>query len=342
LRFTPDGRTLISWADDQAVKLWDVARRRERAAIGGDSVRLYGVDVSPDGTTLATGSALARTPDVRLWDVATGQAREPSAKLPPWTSALLYMPDGKTLVVCDGDSGIHFLDAKSLKAAPTTGTPTIMARALKIAPDGKCVAAVSEDGRAELWDPEKRTIRAAIAFSDQPLYQVRFTASFSPDGRTLATGAMKYTGTDRGRMISAGILKLFDPSDGREEALLRGQEGAIRAMAFAGDGRTLASGSESGSLMLWDLTSRAQKLQLTGHNGSVNRVVFSPDGETLASGGQDGFLRLWDPSSGRQLTALSGHEDSIEALVFSPDGAFIATGSGDNTVKLWDAKRIGR
>ena len=200
----------------------------------------------------------------------------------------------------------------------------------------------ADDGKAELWDPDKRTIRAAIAFSDQPLYGVRFNATFSPDGKTLATGAMKYTGNDRGRPVSAGILKLFDPSDGREEALLLGQEGAIWAMAFAANGKTLATGTDTGSLVLWDLAGRAQKLQCAGHKGAVNRIAFSPDGKLLASGGQDGFLRVWDPSSGRQLAALSGHEDSIEALVFSPDGASIATGSSDNTVRLWDTKPIRR
>jgi WD40 repeat protein len=342
LRFAPDGRTLISWADDQVVKLWDVAQRHERATIGGGSDRMYSVDVSPDGTTLATGSSPSKTADVRLWDLATGQARGPSAKLPPWTADLQYLPDGKTLVACDGDGGVHFLDAKSLETASTSATPTIMGRALKIASDGKCLAVISADGKAELWDPDKRTIRAAVAFSDQPLYMVRFTATFSPDGKTFASGAMKYTGSDRGRMISAGILKLFDPSDGREVAMLLGQGGAIRALAFSPDGKTLASGTDTGSLLLWDLTTRTQKFPLTGHNGSVNRIAFSPDGKTLASGGQDGLLRLWDPSSGRPLTTLSGHEDSIESLVFSPDGAFIATGSGDNSVMLWDAKSIGR
>jgi WD40 repeat protein len=296
------------------------------------------LDVSPDGTTLATASGSGKAGVVRLWDAATGKSREPSATLPSWLWDVKYLPDGKAVVACDADGGIHFLDADRLEPAPLTGVPTIRAMGLIVAPDGTCVAAVNSDGKAELWDSKRRAPRGVVAVAEEPMNGGRFTARFSPDGKTFATGAWKYTGSDRGRPIYAGVLKLFDASDGREAATLLGQEGGIIAMAFAGDGKALATGSHTGSLILWDLAARTQKTRFVGHIGLINRLALSPDGKTLASGGEDGILRLWDPSTGRLLAALSGHEDSIEALTLSPDGAFVVTGSADNTVRLWDAR----
>lgn len=75
-------------------------------------------------------------------------------------------------------------------------------------------------------------------------------------------------------------------------------------MAFAPDGRTLATGGEDGNAILWDVTHPAQPSRLgpplTGNVGAlgVSSVAFTPDGRTLATGTADTTAILWD------LTAL--------------------------------------
>jgi WD40 repeat protein len=63
-------------------------------------------------------------------------------------------------------------------------------------------------------------------------------------------------------------------------------------VAFAPDGKTLASGSIDGTVKLWDVASGQVRATLTGTS-----VAFAADGKTLVSGGEDYTVKLWDLTS---------------------------------------------
>jgi hypothetical protein len=161
------------------------------------------------------------------------------------------------------------------------------------------------------------------------------SATFSPDGHTLASGSADHT---------VRLWNVTDPANPRLLALLTGHTGQVTSVAFSPDGHILATGSADHTVRLWNMTRRAHPTSLDppliGHTGQITSVAFSPDGHTLVTGSFDHTVRLWNMTDPAHPTPLDppliGHTGQITSVAFSPDGHTLATGSFDHTVRLWN------
>jgi WD40 repeat protein len=144
---------------------------------------------------------------------------------------------------------------------------------------------------------------------------------------------------------------------------LHGHTGPVWALAYAPDGRLLASGGADRTLRLWDVPARRELALFLGHTNTIVVVAFAPDGRSLASVGRDRHVRLWDVTAGRERgelprqtvlpTSAAFFPDGrslavggglITGLAVSPDGSTVAVGSGypmyvtHGTVRVWDVE----
>jgi WD40 repeat protein len=151
---------------------------------------------------------------------------------------------------------------------------------------------------------------------------------------------------------------MYDLTAGGPSAVVASHDRGVASVAFAPDGRALASGSHDRTVQCVDLPSRARKWRLSGFWEQVNSVALSPDGTMIASGSGDlrhaegklktgdrnlgpGAGRLWDARTGRLLHRLGEPSEPVNAVAFSPDSHTLAGGSaardGSGVVRLWDA-----
>jgi SAM-dependent methyltransferase len=130
-------------------------------------------------------------------------------------------------------------------------------------------------------------------------------------------------------------VTLWEAATGRQQTCCRGHDRLVLAVAFAPDGKTLASGSGDTTVRLWDAATGEGRSTLRGHTRDVFAVAFAPDSRLLASGGYDGTVRLWDVASGEERAALATTGEEITGLAFAPDGRTLAV-AVDQAVQMWD------
>jgi WD40 repeat protein len=201
---------------------------------------------------------------------------------------------------------------------------------LAFSPDGARLA-TSVNGSQELL--LARTVAGHVNLWDtatgQPLVTFDHAgwvvgATFSADGRLLATGSWDHT------------IAIADARTGRELRRIT-RDDAISALAFSPDGKRLAVGEKDGTLSLINPLSGNDLLRVK-HAGRIVALAFSADGDPLAAASKDKSVVVWNSTTGAETTRLT-HEGSLLALAFGPVGPRLVTSSDDDKrARLVDAE----
>jgi RNA polymerase sigma factor (sigma-70 family) len=306
--YMPDGKTIATAAWDGTMRLWDAQTGKEKRVLEperaqpkgkGDPAGLGHIVVSPDGKRVAVMAGFAAA---LVFDPDTGkQVQRYTAE------SIAFSPDGKW-IAC-GESGKEFIirvfdraTGKTHKELKGHLTQVVW---LAFTPDSQRIVS-----RGQVWEglrsgepgeDEKNHIRVWDVASGKErkslLSDYAYASALAADGRTLAYS--KHTGSQVGLVeILTGALR----------ATLNASTEMVFDVAFAPDGRTVATANMDGTIRLFDPFTGKELGKLEGHRGWVLSVAFSPDGKTLVSGGLDTTGLVWDVSRftqrpGAELTA---------------------------------------
>jgi WD40 repeat protein len=250
--FAGDGQHILTASEDQTLRVWDVASRKEVRSVKILSNPKGVVAFSADGRLALAGGLVDRTPS--LWDVESGKPVRPFDGIHvSGVYSLAFSPDGRRALSGGFDrGGVRVWDVGTgkevarfrLDAGATEGTTAACA----FSPDGKrAVISGGVSPSPSVWDAERG--QRLLLLKSPP--GATHAVAFSPDGGRILTGG-------------DGTVCLFDASSGAELSRMTGHTGEVFAVAFSPDGRWAVSGGADRSLRLWKLPGEAPAEQVGG------------------------------------------------------------------------------
>jgi WD40 repeat protein len=275
--------------------------------------------------------------------LSCGQTRASDAKVlrgekKSSVRTVCFSPDGNTLVASHADDVLTFWDVPTGKLNDTLRPPGFLGPAAFF-PDGKTLAVSGGQYR-------NREHYAFIRLLDMPGARERAvipwttgTFAISSDGKTVAAGDG----------LSYKVVKLWDVATGEDRGTLEGHRDRIDALAFASDGKVLASASfVEDTVILWDVNKQQEWTRIRGDRQYGLAMALSPDGKQIAIGGyptrarppgndrQGSEVKVFDVSPRKAWIPLTVRALRVEALQFSPDGKRLAVAADDFYVQLYD------
>ncbi len=330
--FSKDGRTIITGAWDNTIRMWDAAPHPPQktsqslpAGLRLTSQRSHMYSLSPDGRHLLT---VFTNNTFSIWNTRTfvesiryslpGTNIEQEALAPGGNVAAFALEAGASkhgldIVIWDIRSGRERI--RPILIA-TNG-----AGRMRFSPDGKQLA-VSSWPHFYVFDVGAGNQTHHFRFDLPGIFDLVGGTAFSPDGARVAAATHR------------GWVYIWELQQAASPWAFHLGDAVLNSVAFSLDQRTLVAGGWD-VVALLDLPSRRQLPDLNPKSFLGLASAISRDGKTLAlAEGQ--VITLWNLESRQLVGRLRGHHQEIKQLAFSPDDQILVSVSFD-AFRLWRA-----
>jgi WD40 repeat protein len=191
--------------------------------------------------------------------------------------------------------------------------------ALAWRPKSHELAAVGNGGaRLHRLEPQVQT-------REYPWTGACLTASWSPDGRVLASG------------MQDGAVHYWNIA-ADSQSQMKGYGTKVALTSWSANSRLLATAADQ-QIVIWDFSGRgpegSEPRQLAAHTARLTQLAFQPQGTLLASGARDRRISLWRPAHNIEPCDADLLSDEVTLLRWSNDGSQLAVGDQSGTLTLY-------
>ncbi|MEP7210873.1 MAG: TIR domain-containing protein [Alphaproteobacteria bacterium] len=296
--FSPDGARIVTQAQQEGARLWDVKSGKLLAVLPGEQ-GIGTVEFSSDGARiLTTGGTTAR-----IWDGITGAPVMTLANAPEKIYRAAFSSDGRRVATLSINDLGHIWDLQNGTIIANLKGPGSYPNSVGFSPNGRLVVGTFLEGSA-LWDADTGKLRSPAT----GLGKIN-AAAFSPDSKRLVTAG------------NNGVATVWDLATNTSTVVF-GHPKAIDSAVFSPDGKRVLTASQDSTARLSDAETGQTLAILSGHTSPVRIAAFSVDGRRILTVADYDPPRLRDGKTGKSI-AVFGNAGVTRAF-FSPDGKHIA------------------
>ena len=232
-----------------------------------------------------------------------------------------FSADGQQLAMAGDDGKSHLYDSDRRAALDTLDAHTRAVSVVCYTPRGQLISAA--DKTVTRWNPNGQwdLVRTIGDVDDATQLVDRVTAlTFSPDGKTLATGS--------GQPSRSGQLKLWNVADGvLVHDVVHPHSDTILGLDFSPRGDRIVSASADHSVKMFRVDDGSFLRVFEGHTHHVLGVSWKFDGRLIASCGADNVVKI---------RSFDGATDFLYSAAASDDGKHVIAGGEDSVLRVWD------
>lgn len=335
VRFSPDGRDVMTTGDDGRVVVWDAYSGEAIGYLGLYSSKLLRAEYDSTGRRVLVHEVATRQID--LWDPHTERRIDIPDLRDEFATDFDFAPDGSAFVVMDDKGRLRIFgpDGRARTTPPmSTGVPGVV----RWSADGTRLLTNCEDRVAELFDASSGESLRVFGGDGEPAF-ARFTDDggrvvvhygFDWQGAAEVAGgiaSMQYSLTHPGRVEVWDAAKPAGPLFVRE-TLVPPTFTSTYGSCVDGAGARLVTLEQSGSayrFRVWDVNEGRLIHERAGARLRQTSIAVRPDGRRVSTvisdpgGGFDTVHQIFDPDSGETLR-FNTNKQRFGGGSFDPQG----------------------
>jgi WD40 repeat protein len=368
MRFTPDGKKIVTANRTTGIHVWDVATGKLLHSLPAtpphpwwEFTPFAAMVLSPDCTHVAE---LDYSSSCTVREIASGKVLFKTEnkvfheRFNTDVGLMRFTPDGKTLAFVKNFSrAVEFREVATGKVVSTQTFEKVLPLwppILAFAPDGKTVAMPGSDKKLAVFNVASgKQIKEFGSKHNEPNYH---DVVFSPDGKsvTARSGCLEIWDVESGKQVSAILagMGVFTP-DGRRIVTYQGEVINVATgkteqsvphwhgpMAISPDSKLVAM-SKYGIVHIWDLDAKKPLHDFDGPRGNGVFARFAPDGKTIMSTvwnyqPDPTEACFWDAATGKFVRRIAWDRGEWTDGAVSSDGKWLAYGGLKKKITVTD------